>query len=212
MHGLARSLVGALFVALAIGPACGGGGGGGGDAPGSFTRVAYSLASLDGSVRSDGAWSATQSPLAGDVDADANGVGVAAYYSFDLSFLPPGSEILAATLGLYQTAHLGDPYARLDGLRATYAPYGGSLENAIGLLVFDAPPPSHLVGCYTECELTTDVMALLARALADGHSGLQVRVAFATPSDSNHITDAIGLTDGESAAHTPSLTVTWRDP
>ena len=52
------------------------------------------------------------------------------FVSFDISSIPAGATIESATLRLYQTEVIGDPYGSLGSLKIDHLNYGDSLENA----------------------------------------------------------------------------------
>lgn len=94
---------------------CGGGGGGGG---GTQTVAVPSLASLDGYLREDGGggwyWEPGYlSPLTGEVYGGGDYVEHRQFYTFEHPALPAGASIVRATLRLYQSAVVGDPFGTL---------------------------------------------------------------------------------------------------
>ncbi|HEY8371012.1 MAG TPA: DNRLRE domain-containing protein [Thermodesulfobacteriota bacterium] len=65
-----------------------------------------SVAALDGTVREDGAVDTSGQPIVGGAGGSLH----RAFFSFDLSGLPAGATVRAATLSLYQGATVGNPF------------------------------------------------------------------------------------------------------
>lgn len=95
--------------------------------PTSQTSALNSTASLDGFRSSNGGGNATVEIRAGrNVNLVTRG-----FASFDLGSLPSGITIEQATLRLYQTSIIGNPYGVGGGaIKVDHMDYGGTLENS----------------------------------------------------------------------------------
>ncbi|HEX7127474.1 MAG TPA: DNRLRE domain-containing protein [Thermodesulfobacteriota bacterium] len=98
--GWIAAMVGAVTIGLLAGGCGTADEGGGGSA--SFGSVAE----LDGTVREDGAVDTSGQPIVGGAGGSVH----RAFFSFDLSSLPAGATVRAATLSLYQGATVGNPF------------------------------------------------------------------------------------------------------
>ena len=207
------------LAALLLAGACGGGGGGGGDEqpPLVLSGLSTSVASLDGWVRTDGSWNAADSPRTGDLDASVPGELVTAYYTFEFGGITPGAQIVGATLDVEVVGLQGAPHQQHGDMLAHYAPYGGSLANAVTTVVVNPPPPAVFApSIATPGVKRADVTTLLQRAVDSGLTRLQVQVscvgAFVV---NNSVDDYVLLADGENVipgATVPTLTFRWTAP
>lgn len=95
--------------------------------PTSQTRTLGSTASLDGFQSSNGGGNDSLEIRAGrNINLVTRGFG-----SFELSSLPTGATIEQATLRLYQTNVIGDPYGAGGGsIKVDHMDYGSSFENS----------------------------------------------------------------------------------
>jgi hypothetical protein len=207
------------LAALLLAGACGGGGGGDGDGqpPVVLAGLSTSVAALDGWVRTDGSWNAADSPRTGDFDASVPGEYVTAYYTFEFGGLTPGAQILGATLDVEVVGIQGAPHVQHGDLLAHFAPYGGSLGNAVTTVVVDPPPPAVFSPSIATLGVKrADVTTLLQRAVDDGLTRLQVQVSCLGPfAVNNSVDDYVQLSDGENVipgATVPTLAFQWTAP
>ena len=122
----ARHLLHVLLVPmLVLAPACGSSGGG----PTERTLTFPSVPELDGIVFSNGEVLVVGGgPLVGDSDCITNGVGIRMILCFDISQIPPGSTIVAATLRVPIEGSVGPPpYATHGDLIVDHVTLTGSL-------------------------------------------------------------------------------------
>ena len=97
----------------------------------STTVTLNSTASLDGWVQSDGVAVASQGgPLVGDFEDVSPNIGYRQFYSFDISTIPAGAQIVSATLRLYQAQSVGSPFTKLGNVVVDRIDIGPALDAA----------------------------------------------------------------------------------
>jgi hypothetical protein len=193
-------------------PTGGLGGGGGGE---QMTVTLSSLASLDGWIRTDGnGATAGGQGLTGDLGTVAN-QGYRQFYSFDLSSIPAGSQIVSATLRLYQATVVGAPYTELGNVIVDHVDYGPTLE---GTADFGVAPLAGNVGTLSSAATAEyKTLVVTARVQADVsalRTRSQYRLRFSTADFSNDAgSDFVQFTEAESpGGNNPQLVVIYREP
>jgi hypothetical protein len=209
-HGVGL-LLGAALVSLFV--SCGGGGGGEG---GDTQRVTLLIHDdwRDGQVRSTDSdcWNGTTCvPRTGDDTAVLFGQ----YYSFRLSPLPSGAEVVSAQLRLYQARTVGSPFAKLGEIWVDHVHFtnlnelyysGHALEERVGLLTAEAS------GGYKTVDVTANLLADLA--LGHAYSAYRVRFYDEVAGFLDGVEDYVNFTDREDSCcgvgFPPQLVVTYR--
>lgn len=183
-----------------------------------ITAQLYSLAALDGNVRSDGVLSSGSCGSSLICVGDSGLVDNSTYrgfISFDLSSLPPAlTQVVAAELRIEQAGLFGTPYTDLGSLRLDHVNYGATLSAAD----FDAPVLASLGILSTSTALefkTKSVTAAVqddwANRAARSHRS-QYRLRFFSLTDGDGAGDYATFTPGESASSKPRLEVTYLMP
>ena len=197
-------------------------GGGGGSSPDSVLAPLVILATpeLDGVVLSDGSFDTSGAILfTGDRDASENGVGSRQFFSFDLSGIPAGAEILGADVAFTQIEQAGTAYDSLGSVRFEHVDYGPSLDGSD----FDTPVLADIGGLIVAdpAQMLSGrglaVTNLVIEALDSNLTRLQFRLRFQDlDSDSDGASDYAVFVDSE-VSHPdalqemrPSLTVVYR--
>lgn len=173
-----------------------------------------STAALDGYVRSDGTSVPTgSSPITGDLDAGAPGMGYRQFYSFDLSSLPAGSSVTSATLRLYQASVAGSPYVDLGNVIVDHVDYGAALAGAAYNAVALASNVGVLSSDATIAYKTLVVTARVQADVAAARTRAQFRVRFSNVDSNNDAGSDFALfTDAEFlGASVPMLVVKYRE-
>lgn len=183
-----------------------------------ITAQFYSVAALDGNVRSDGVL------LSGSCGSTLICVGDSGlvdnstyrgFISFDLSSLPEAlTQVVAAELRVEQAGLFGTPYTDLGSLRLDHVNYGASLSAAD----FDAPVLASLGILSTTTALefktksvTASVQDDWSNRAARGHRS-QYRLRFFSLTDGDGAGDYATFTPGEAASSKPRLEVTYLIP
>ncbi len=211
-----RTLISLVLFALApalLLTACGGGGssgGGGADIP---SLVILGNPHLDGWVSDSGLVFDTSTPVAGDTNLND---GYRAFDAFDLTRLPANAQIVSATLRVYQSEVLGDPYSTHGPLVADHINIGSTLDTgdytgrniraAFAVLAQDAT-----IG-YKQADATERVLA----DLDSGRRHAAFRVRFGSlNSDNDGVRDLAVFTDAEDSdgvGFVPQLIVRYTLP
>jgi DNA-binding beta-propeller fold protein YncE len=177
--------------------------------------VVGSTADLDGEAGSDNtATSAGGAPRTGDVDSFPADIAYRQFYSFDLSGLPAGTIVSAATLRLYQASVTGAPYdGTLGSIVIDHVNYGASLDGtdyAIGALL------SNVGALSSDGSVGYRTLSVASRVqddLSNGRTRTQYRLRFSlSDANLNGNDDYAQFTDFEdsccSVNRPPQLTIT----
>lgn len=206
----------ALVASLGVLPACELGDGGGTTGPGTggggedMTVNLQSTGALDGWVRSDGNLATTGLPITGDIDGVAAGLGYRQFFSFDLSSLPAGSTVTAATLRVYQLSTTGTPYVDLGNVIVDHVDYGASLEPA----AYAAAALTSNVGTISSDEILAFKSLAVTNQVQADLTAARVRAQFRlrfSNADSNNDgnSDFAEFTTAEAPSNQPVLVVTY---
>lgn len=206
-------------VLLLLLASCGSGGGGGRFPNGSDTLslVVPSVPSEDGvvqsdfTVRTDGAF-----PQVGDLGMPGSSQTVRQFLSFDLSAVPPGSEVLSAVLRVDVFVVVGAPFTSLGSVLVDHLDYGAldagdfgarGLTEGLGPIAADPALGAR----------SLDVTPHVAVDVARGRARSQFRLRFSpTESDGDTQNDFVSFPEAEAAAsgngQPPALALVLRVP
>lgn len=136
------------------------------------------------------------------------------FMSFDLSGIPAGATIQSIELRFYQAQVNGNPYGKLGNLTLKHVDYGSSLNQA----AYNTPilhsatlaPHTSPGDWYT---ITSNTIAdWIEQDLAAGRSRIQMRLQFATETDSDGSTDTVSFESGDNyfgTGNVPNLTMNY---
>lgn len=198
-----------VALALLLSPllaACGGGGGGGG---GHETLRLTALSGFDGHVKLTGEVSSGLNHLA--VGDDLADVPVRAFMAFDLAGVPPGVQVLGATLEIRQINVIGIPYTALGRIELTGIDLGAALDAgdySSGPIVALTTPAILSETSALEVK-SADVKTQVSDALSQGRPRVDFRAAFGVSTNLDTSVDAAHFGSHE----TPSpatLTIVYR--
>ncbi len=171
------------------------------------TVTLNSTKGVDGFVTSMGSAVTWTQIMVGDTGAD---IGVRGFLSFDISSIPPGSNIISSTLRNYQEAVIGTPYTDLGNVIVDHLDYGATLDGAdynlaalqdnIGILSNNASIEFK----------TLNVTARLQDDINNGRTRSQYRMLFPNPTDNDNIEDAAFFTQAKCGDYSPELVVTYQ--
>ncbi len=154
---------------------------------------------LDGFVTNDGnAVAHAGGPAVGDIDSIKLGLAGRQFFSFEITNVPAGAEIVSATLQLYQASVGGHPFSSLGSLVVDRVDLGAGLDSGdyagpalqawIGTM-----PPEETLG-YKSLDVTAAVQA----ERAAGRPRFQVRLRFSDrDSDLDGEADLVSYADAE---------------
>jgi len=193
--------------------ACGGGGGGGGP---DITIDAPPVAALDGSVSVTGVVNTTGvlvPPGGIAVGDDVVDVAIRGFFAFDISGLPAGARVQAATLELRVIGSAGSPTPSLGNVLIDHVAIGPALDagdysSAALDAGFATVTSSSLPGTY--------ILDVRSQVGADGIAGRTTsafRVRFTSPTNNNTTVDVVLFQDAEDADGSgllPSLTIAYK--
>ena len=134
--------------------------------------------------------------------------GVRGFLSFDISTIPPGVNILSATLRVYQEGFNGTPYTDLGTVNVDHLDYGSTLDAGD----YSAAALQGNVGALsnnTTIELKTlDVPSSVQNDITMSRIHSQYRMLFPVSTDNDGVEDATFFT-GVLRANEPELVVTF---
>ncbi len=199
----------AALLLLLLGGALGGCGGAGpgvgraGDLP--ELEVLESVGGEDGWVRNDGvADPQGGGPAVGDLDNPTQGLAVRMFLSFDLTVLPPGAVVTGATLRVFTTGQIGQPYTDLGPLGVDHVDFGplldasdyagNTLQQGVGVLATEH------IARYRSLDVATQVQA----DLSAGRTRSQFRLRLPVDSNRDLGQDLVLVEDGERSRGTPN--------
>lgn len=162
---------------------------------------------VDGFITSSGSVLTWTQAMVGDTFVDT---GVRGFLSFDISSIPPGSNIISATLRNYQEAVLGTPYTDLGNIIVDHLDYGANLDAADYNLAALQDNIGTLSNNASIEFKTLDVTARLQDDINNGRARSQYRMLFPTPTDNDSIEDAAFFTSANIGGNTPELVVTYQ--
>lgn len=152
--------------------------------PVSTTKTITSSTSIDGFRSSNGGGNNSVEIRAG---RNSNLV-TRGFVSFDLGVIPSGVTVEKATLRLYQTSVIGDPYGVGGSIKVDQLDYGSTLENAD----YSAPSISSSFATLTSNATVewkdVDVTDQVKNDLSSGRSRSQYRIHFAIESIGGTVT------------------------
>lgn len=179
--------------------------------------VVGSTADLDGEAGSDNtATSAGGAPRTGDVDNFPTDIAYRQFYSFNLSGIPAGTIVSAATLRLYQASVTGSPYdGTLGSVVVDHVDYGNSLDGADYATVPLLSNIGTLSSNDSEGYKTLSVASRVQDDLSNARSRSQYRLRFSlSDSNLNGNDDFVRFTDFEDSCcgknRPPQLTIVIR--
>jgi len=161
---------------------------------------------VDGFVTSGGSVVTWTQAMAGDTVVDT---GVRGFVSFDIGTLPSGSNIISATLRIYQEAVNGAPYTDLGNLLVDHLDYGGTL---VGADYNSAPIQANIGTLSTDAVIefkTLDVTLRLQDDIDNTRTRSQYRLLFPIETDNDSVEDAAFFTSANIGGNTPELVVTY---
>ena len=184
---------------------------------GPTTTVTFnSTASLDGWVQSNGvAVAASGGPLVGDFEDVAPGVGYRQVYSFDISSIPAGAQIVSATLRLYQAQAVGSPFTTLGNVLVDRIDIGAALDGAD---YASAALTSNIGTLSTSATIEYKMLDVTVAVQADrsaSRSKSQFRLRFSTADkNGDGVRDFLSFTDAEDSccgvSKPPELIVAYK--
>lgn len=200
-----------VVLAVAVGPGCGGGGG----AADPVTVVLTSTGALEGHVFVGGTVTLSSNIGVGDY---ANGAGpqggLRGFASFDISGIPAGATVTAATLTFVQRLVNSDPYATLGTVVIDQVVYGTVLDAG----AYDRSFPSNHAFATLSTDSTLGAKSVDARIpvqadVAAQRGQSQFRLRFQTEDDLDLDSDQAVFWSAESATvatDLPTLTITYQ--
>jgi len=208
--------------------ACGGGGGGGGGVEIPSATLVHTLPlmsdpDLDGYLQEDGlgGWRwrpGLMTPRTGELYVGGENKDYRQFYTFDLSALPADATIVRATLRLFQTHVVGDPYDAIGDVVVDHVHYGEAIE----LADFEGNTFNRNIGTLsTDRAISYHELVVTSAVQIDWEGGrtrsqFRLRLAAGAFSIVNHQSDYVQFTDAEGSAgdavHVPELVVRYTRP
>lgn len=198
-----------LFLACLACVGCGGGGGA--EPPVTVTLV--SSPTLDGTIGANGFLAVGGDVAPADVESPENTTGLRGFVSFDLATIPPGADIQAATLSLFQGSVVNDPYGTLGSLFVDKVVYGNVLEAGAYSRSGPAVPSVPFLSDATLGTKSVDVTQQLASDMTAQRAQAQFRLRFTIELNSNGDSDQAifrSAATAQTADQAPKLVVTYR--
>lgn len=181
-----------------------------------ITLTLPSEPTLDGFVMNDGeAVAHAGGPAVGDIDFIQLGRAGRQFFSFEITNIPAGAELVSASLQLYQAGVSGDPFASLGSVVVDRIDLGASLDAGD----YARPALQAQIGTVSaDAALgykTLDVTAAVEAERASGRPRFQIRLRFSNrDSDLDGEADLVAFSDAEQSCcpdQQPSrLVVTFR--
>lgn len=174
-----------------------------------ITKTLSSDSSLDGFQSSNGGGNKGLDIRAGrNVNLVTRG-----FVSFDLSSIPDGATVTKATLRLYQTKIIGDPYGAGGALKIDHLNFGNSLENADYALAALLANFSTLTNNAVVEWKDGDVTEQVKDDLNDNRTRSQFRIHFTTENTGGELTGDFtyleSADDSEGTGKTPQLVIKY---
>lgn len=175
----------------------------------SFAQTTVTLISdpvLDGFVASSGSvLNNIQDIQVGDNQVNNVARG---FVSFDITGIPPGSNILSATLRVYQNGVNGTPYTDLGNVIVDHLDYGPTLDSSDFSL---APLLGNIGTLSNNTTIEYKTLVVTARVQNDinnSRTRSQYRMLFTTQTDNDNVEDSSFFIAG-GYANPPQLVVTY---
>lgn len=138
-------------------------------------------------------------------------------FSFDLSTVPEGAEIISATLRIYQSHFSGDPYNKLGKPLVEHVSYDTFVHEANGEAQYTMAPLDNTIpatpSLSTNAELgykTLDVTLAVRADLAAARSRAQFRLRFEKEASDEYQSNMTFWTSGESDTNQPELVIAYK--